>query len=172
MGYTPCLCNIHIFRCQCHWTSIQPLVIKKSAVKLKVLFHFPWTILSSCSWSSIYGSQVARALCLWVSIYTSFLEEGSDVHLRAQFLSPFHWFFSWYKMIMFSFFSCNPRLNELSTPMSKWYSDRVHLLIPLPVPFVFYIFVNGDEKLIALWQTRHFFKNCSGLLRCISKHGA
>ena len=103
MGYTPCLCNIHIFRCQCHWTSIQLLVIKKSAVKLKVLFHFPWTILSSCSWSSIYGSQVARALCLWVSIYMRFLEEGSDVHLRAQFLSLFHCFFSWYKMIMFSF---------------------------------------------------------------------
>ena len=42
--------------------------------------------------------------------------------------------------------------------MSKRYSVRVHLLNPLPVPFVFYIFVNSDGKLIALWQTRHFFK--------------
>ena len=51
--------------------------------------------------------------------------------------------------------------------MSKQYSDRVHLLNPLP--FVFYIFVNGDGKLIALWQTWHFFSNCSGLLRCIKQ---
>ena len=138
MGYTPCLHNIHIFRCQCHWTSIQLLVIKKSAVKLKVLFHFPWTILSSCSWSSIYGSHVARALCLWVSIYMRFLEEGSDVHLRAQFLSLFHCFFSWYKMIMFSFLvatlgSSNFRhqcRNSTPTVSTSWIHFQFHLFFP------------------------------------------
>ena len=99
-------------------------------------------------------TEVARGLCLWVSIYTRFLKEGSDVHLWAQFLSPFHWFFSW----QFSFFSCNTWLIKPSTPMSKRYSVRVHLLNPLPVPFVFYIFVNGDGKLVAFWPTQLFFR--------------
>ena len=43
----------------------------------KYCFTFPELILSSCSWSSVCSSQVARVLCLWVLIYTRFLEEGS-----------------------------------------------------------------------------------------------
>ena len=153
-----CLCNMHSFHCQCHWISIQLLVIKKSAV----LFHFPWTILSSCSWSSAYGShsQDARVLCLWVSVYTRFLEEGSDVHLRAQFLSPFHWFFS-----------CNPRLIELSTSALKRYSVHVHLLNPLPVPFFLSHFCQWWRKAHSPLTNTAFFSNCSGLLSCI-KHGS
>ena len=80
------------------------------------------------------------------------------VHLRAQFLSPFHCFFS--------FFSCNPRLIDPSTPMSKQYSVHIHLLNPLPVPFVFYIVVNGDRKLTNMV---FFFSNCSGLLKCLKQ---
>ena len=37
--------------------------------------------------------------------------------------------------------------------MSKRYSNWIHLLNPLP--FVFHIFVSGDGKLIALWQSWH-----------------
>ena len=123
------------------------------------MFHVPWTILSSCSWSSVYGmvlTEVARGLCLWVSIYTRFLEEGSDVHLRAQFLSPFHWFFSW----QFLFFlvatlgSSNLRpqcRNCTPSASTSWIHFQFHLCF-------FYIFVNGDGKLIAPWQTRHFFE--------------
>ena len=130
-------------------------VYKKSAVK--VLFHFPWTILSSCSWSSVYGSQVARGLCLWVSIYTRFLEEGSDVHLWAQFLSPFHWFFSF---LVVTLGSSIPRHQcPIGTPSASTF--WIH--------FQFHLFFTFLSMATESWQTQCVFSNCSGLLRCLKQ---
>ena len=66
------------------------------------------------------------------------------------------------------FFSCNPWLIKLSTPMSKRYSDHIHLLNPLP--FVFLHFCQWRQKVHSPLTNTAFFSNCSGLLRCI-KHG-
>ena len=54
----------------------------------------------------------------------------------------------------FQFFSCNPWLIELSTPMSKRYSVRVHLLNPLPVPIFHFFFLS-----MATESAQPFVKN-------------
>ena len=52
--------------------------------------------------------------------------------------------------------------------MSKRYSDRVHLLNPLP--FVLFLhFCQWRRKAHSLLTNTAFFSNCSGLLRCIKQ---
>ena len=53
--------------------------------------------------------------------------------------------------------------------MSKRYSVRVHLLNPLPVPFVFLHFCQWRRKAHSPLTNTAFFSNCSGLLKCIKQ---